>query len=151
MATTPKLWELTSGIKTLLDASDYLEDNTVSVIVSDGLQDKAVERQLRKRGVVVVVLPVQSADARDQAGQTALREVTLAVRVMVNPYRNADTDDGGAGINVYRLVHECIDAVIATTSRHPGGEFYRLIGFSLNKQDAGEWSYDIGFTKEVLP
>lgn len=120
------------------------------VIKDDGTSGRKqlIEDRLRARGIAVVVLPLQTGKVRDQSGSSWLGDNELAVALRINPDRNADTDLGGAGVDIYEAM-VAIKNALTRTARHPGGEFFRFVGYELVEfRDEGIWSYVLTFTKE---
>lgn len=149
--TFPKLNELQSAVKAAIDGIAALKPGEnkkrVLVIVDDGLQKDRIENQLKTKGFVIVVAPLLEGKVRDQSGPAWLVDIELMVAVISNPERNSATDTGGVGLNMYSIVSDVIDAVCRQV-RHPGGEFFKLLGFALSKFDESRWVYDLSFTKE---
>lgn len=147
--TALKFSELADALRDAIAEASLLADAGIAVIVHDGLQEKAIERQMRTKGAVVVVSPVYRWERRDQSGPRWLNDVTLLVHVQMNPDRNADTDSGGAGVDMYELIVAVKNAA-TERERHPGSEFFKDQGGELSTFDSGLWSYILTFTKEAV-
>ena len=149
--TIPEVSEITGEAKDAIEAATLITDAEIEVVLDDGKQDKAIERQLRRKGAVVVVAPLLGGTLRDQAGNDWIMDCRIMIRVHINPEKNADTEDGGAGVDIYDMVRAVVDAC-TRRARHPGGEFLKLArdAFTLSQFDPGLWTYDIQFTKEAM-
>ena len=149
---SPKLKELQALARTaILEASYFAtggDGEDVGVISDTGTQDKTVEKKLRQTGACVVIYPLLMWRVRDQAGEGWIAEVTLLVKVKLNPEVNSAS--GGAGVDIYEVCEKVTDA-LTNYDRHPGGEFFRVHenAGTLSQFDPGLWEYDLMFTKEV--
>lgn len=150
--TIPEISELTELVQDAIEASDFVVDNGLTVILDDGLQEKARTRQLKTKGAVVVVCPLLGATLRDQSGTEHILDVGVLVKMMVNTERNTDDENSDAAdVDIYEGVKAIVNAC-CRKARHPGGEFLKLAkdAFTLSEfhADTGLWVYDIQFTKE---
>jgi hypothetical protein len=168
--TIPKLEELQPLATSILRADTYFaaassgisdddeSANENSVVIQNvGLQQPVIEQRLRTKGFCVAVMPVLGSARRDQSGQSWIADCDLLIKVKVNPERNANNEEGGAGVNIYTAIKNVIDAVTGQkvniqNKRHPGGEFFKLHkeGFALSQFDEGLWEYNVMFTKEAM-
>lgn len=129
-----------------------------SIVLPDtGLQKATIERHLRQKGACVIIYPVLGGVLRDQSGPAWIVDSDLLLKVKINPERNANTEEGGVGINIYEAIKCVIDALTgqkanAQNRRHPGGEFFKLHrqGITLSQFDEGLWEYNLMFTKEAM-
>ena len=140
-----------STVAAAIAANAYIaQAPAVSVITDDGLQDSAIEAQLRTRGCVVVVPPVVRAVRRDKGGRTLLMDAEVAVRVAVNPQVNAQV--GGAQRNVYLLIQAVAKAVMDWAPGASSGD-YRFEAteewLQLITNDPGLIAYELSFSKSA--
>lgn len=148
----PKLKEVQALAKTAISAASYFASGgtgaNVGVVSDTGTQDKTVEKKLRQTGACVVVYPLLTWKVRDQVDGTWLVDVTLLVRVKLNPEVNSAS--GGAGVDIYEVCEKVTEA-LCTYERHPGGERFKVHedAGTLSQFDPGLWEYDLLFTKEV--
>lgn len=128
-------------------ASYFTASPAVVCIADDGLQDTAIENQLRTVGCVVVVPPILRAARRDLGAGKLLLEADIAVRVMVNPHVNATPT--GANRNVYAAIAAAAQAVLAWTPSTVGDRRFEAADdfLSLATQDTGLLAYHLIFTK----
>lgn len=126
-------------------------DDRSLVIQHTGFQKPIIERHLINKGACVSIQPLLGAILRDQSGTAWLTDMDLLIKVMINPERNANTKEGGAGLNIYEMVWNVIQA-LKTSPRHPGGEFFKLGKevITLSQFDEGIWVYNVQFTKEGM-
>ena len=119
----------------------------VSCIADDGLQDSAIETQLRSVGCVVVVPPILRAMRRDLGAGKLLLDAEIVVRVLVNPHVNASV--GGANRNVYSAVAAATQAVLSWIPATAGDRRFEtsedFLQIAVN--DTGLLGYHLLFTK----
>jgi hypothetical protein len=128
-------------------ASFFTAAPAVACIVDDGLQDSAIETQLRTLGCVVVVPPILRAGRRDLGAGRLVLEAEIAVRVMVNPHVN--TTPTGANRNIYSAIAAATQAVLAWSPATVGDRRFETTEdfLSLTTQDTGLLAYHLIFTK----
>ena len=106
------LASMQSTVAAAINANAYfLTAPSVVCISDDGLQDSAIETQLRSKGCVVVVPPILRATRRDFGGGKLLIDAEIVVRILVNPHVNAAA--GGASRNVYTAIASVTQAVLS--------------------------------------
>ena len=120
---------------------------SVVCIADDGLQDSAIENQLRSKGCVVVVPPILRAMRRDIGGGKLLLDAEIVVRVLVNPHVNASV--GGANRNIYSAVAAATQAVLSWTPSTAGDRRFETADdfLQIAVNDTGLLGYHILFTK----
>ena len=119
----------------------------VSCIVDDGIQDSAIEAQLRTRGSVVVVPPIVRAARRDIGAGKLAMDAEVVVRILLNPTANAAT--GGANRNIYTLISEATSAVLGWVPATPGDRRFETSDefLQLLTNDPGLIAYELSFAK----
>ena len=128
-------------------ASYFTASPAVVCIVDDGLQDSAIETQLRTLGCVVVVPPIIRAGRRDLGAGKLLLDAEIAVRVLVNPHVN--TTPTGANRNIYSAIAAATQAVLAWNPATVGDRRFETTEdfLALTTQDTGLLAYHLIFTK----
>jgi hypothetical protein len=120
---------------------------SVLCISDDGLQDSAIETQLRSKGCVVVIPPILRAMRRDIGGGKLLLDAEIVVRVLVNPHVN--TAAGGANRNVYSAVAAATQAVLSWVPSSVGDRRFETSEdfMQIAVNDTGLLGYHLLFTK----
>lgn len=142
------LSSMQSTVAAAIAANAYFSASpTVACIADNGLQDSAIEAQLRSVGCVVVVPPVLRATRRDIGAGKLLLDAEIAVRVLVNPHVNAAT--GGANRNIYSAIAAATTAVLQWNPVTPGDRKFETADdfMAITTQDAGLLAYHLIFTK----
>lgn len=136
-----------SSVKAQIDAHAFFSAApTVACIVDDGLQDSAIENQLRSKGFVVVVPPILRASRRDIGAGKLLLNSEFVVRILSNPHVNSAT--GGANRNIYSAIAAAAQAVLSWVPGNGDRKFETSDEWmQLTTNDAGLTAYDLFFTK----
>lgn len=145
----PKFSEIQATAKDAIAAASLFKSKGIGVVADKGKSDKTVERHLRSKGFCIVIPPLIHWKLRDQSDAAWIFDVTVLVKIKLNPDRNSDDD--GANIDIYEAVVEVTNALCRHT-RQPGGERFEIAEDAgvLSQFDQGLWEYDLLFTKEVM-
>lgn len=146
--TITKLKDLTTTVADELKKSSLFKSKGITAIVHEGLEQDDVEKQLREKGAVLVILPIVTVERLDQAGNSWLCKAPISVELRINPKANKDMN---TNLNMYEGIVEIVNTVTRIT-RHPGGEFFQCaeIVAKMSSFDPGLWAYIVQFTKEVM-
>lgn len=145
------LKDIQTTVKARIDASSYFAPVapgvTVACIIDDGLNDTAIETQLRSVGCVVILPPILKAVRRDNGGGKVVLDAEFTVRIMVNPTANAA--NGGAKRNIYEAIAAAASAVLSWAPTNAGDRRFEASAdwLQLTNKDAGLIIYDLFFTK----
>jgi len=140
------LASMQSTVAAAINANAYFSTAPSVVCISDdGLQDSAIETQLRSKGCVVVVPPILRATRRDFGGGKLLIDAEIVVRILVNPNAAA----GGASRNVYTAIASVTQAVLSWVPATVGDRRFEtsedFLQIAVN--DTGLLGYHLLFTK----
>ena len=141
------LGSIQTTVKAQIDANAFFSAApSVACIVDDGLQDSAIETQLRSKGFVVVVPPILRASRRDVGAGKLLLTSEFVVRILANPHVNGAT--GGANRNIYQAISAVAQAVLSWSPTNGDRKFETSDEWlQLTTNDAGLTAYDLFFTK----
>lgn len=142
------LGSIQSTVKTQIDANAFFSAApTVSCIIDDGLQDSAIELQLRTKGFVVVLPFVLRSGRREVAGGRLALDAEFVVRLLMNPQVNAAVT--GAQRNIYSAIAAAATSILSWTPATAGDRKFETSDewLQLTTQDPGLVAYDLFFTK----
>ena len=148
---TPSLTLLmTSGDNDLTYNSETYTPGTlgnISPVTEGGLQDSAIELQLRTKGFVVVLPFVLRSGRRDVAGGRLALDAEFVVRLLMNPQVNAAVT--GAQRNIYSAIAAAATSILSWTPATAGDRKFETSDewLQLTTQDPGLVAYDLFFTK----
>ncbi len=164
LTTIPKLEEMLPLVRSILLASPYwinvsegikkknpgTDDKSV-IVLNTGSEKETVERHLNDKGVCVEICPILHGRRRDQSDTETILDITIVVKLKINPARNANTDKGGAGIDAAKAIPIIINALCRADSII-GGERFKIDNdaFVLSSFDPGLLEYELMFTKESV-
>jgi hypothetical protein len=142
------LASIQSTVKAQIDANAFFSAApAVSCIIDDGLQDSAIEAQLRTKGCVVVLPFLLRAGRRDLGGGRLALDAEFVVRLLINPQVNAAVT--GAQRNAYGAISAIAASILSWSPATVGDRKFETSDewLQLTTQDPGLVAFDIFFTK----